>query len=154
MNKLLTTTKRPRKGLGLSSEIYSGTTNDALPTAAPTMDRPTIMPPTLLVHACNKAPSTKRMSATRITVLRPYASARIPVRGEARSAKNEVQDVIKLLSRVVRGREERSAFMEMRVEDITPVLCSVSMALLPFSVDAMRHGAKDRRNGCDILISK
>ena len=80
------------------------------------------MPPTLLVHACNRAPSINRMSATRITVLRPYASARIPVRGEARSAKNEVQDVIKLLSRVVRGREERSVFMDMRVEDITPVL--------------------------------
>jgi hypothetical protein len=62
------------------------------------------------------------MSATSITVLRPYASARIPVRGEARSAKNEVQDVIKLLSRVVRSREERSVFIDMSVEDITPVL--------------------------------
>jgi hypothetical protein len=122
MSKLLTTTSRPLKGLGLSSEIYNGTTNDALPTAAPTIDRPTIIPPTLLVHACNSAPSMKRMSATRITVLRPYVSARIPVRGEARSAKKEVQEVIKLLSRVVRGREERSVFMDMSVEDITPVL--------------------------------
>jgi len=50
INKLLTTTMRPRNGLGASSEIYSGTTNDALPTAAPTMDRPKIMPHTLVVH--------------------------------------------------------------------------------------------------------
>ena len=50
INRLLTTTMRPRNGLGASSEIYSGTTNDALPTAAPTTDRPKIMPPTLVVH--------------------------------------------------------------------------------------------------------
>jgi hypothetical protein len=44
------------------------------------------------------------------------------VRGEASSAKKEVQDVMRLLSRVVRAREERSVFMDTRVELITPVL--------------------------------
>lgn len=57
-----------------------------------------------------------------MTVLRPYASARTPVSGEASSAKKDVQDVIRLLSRVVRGRDERSVPIETRVEDMTPVL--------------------------------
>jgi hypothetical protein len=42
--------------------------------------------------------------------------------------------VMRDLSRVVRGREERSLFMEMRVEDITPVLEEVSS----FNVSSVR----------------
>lgn len=42
--------------------------------------------------------------------------------GEASSAKNEVHDVMRLLSSVVSGRDERSVPMETRVEDMTPVL--------------------------------
>ena len=44
------------------------------------------------------------------------------MRGEASRAKKEVALVMRDLSRVVRGREERSLFMDMRVEEITPVL--------------------------------
>jgi hypothetical protein len=46
----------------------------------------------------------------------------MPVSGEARRAKKEVADVISDLSRVVRRREERSVFIDIRVEDMTPVL--------------------------------
>ena len=42
--------------------------------------------------------------------------------GEARSAKKEVHDVMRLLSSVVSGREERSLPMETSVEEMTPVL--------------------------------
>lgn len=56
------------------------------------------------------------------------------MRGEARRAKKEVALVMRDLSRVVRGREERSLFMEMRVEDITPVLEEVSS----FNVSSVR----------------
>lgn len=54
--------------------------------------------------------------------LRPRESARRPEMGEARSAKKEVELVIRDLSRVVRGWWEREEFMDMRVEEITPVL--------------------------------
>lgn len=57
-----------------------------------------------------------------MTVFRPSVSARMPVSGDARSAKKEVQDVMRLLSSVVRGREERSEPTDTRVEDMTPVL--------------------------------
>jgi hypothetical protein len=80
------------------------------------------MPHTLPVQACHSAPRTKRMSAMRMTVLRPSASARTPVSGETSSAQKEVAEVIRDLSRVVRDREERSELMETRVEDMTPVL--------------------------------
>ena len=43
------------------------------------------------------------------------------MRGEASSAKREVEDVIRDLSRVVRGRES-DVWIDTRVEDITPVL--------------------------------
>jgi hypothetical protein len=46
----------------------------------------------------------------------------MPVSGEARSAKKDVDDVMRDLSRVVRGRWERDELIEIRVEDITPVL--------------------------------
>lgn len=42
--------------------------------------------------------------------------------GEARRAKKEVQEVMRLLSKVERGREERSEPTDTRVEDMTPVL--------------------------------
>ena len=57
-----------------------------------------------------------------MTFRRPKESARMPVRGDATRAKKEVQEVIRDLSRVVRGREERSEPTEIRVEDMTPVL--------------------------------
>lgn len=120
--RLDTVTSLPRIGPGLNSDMYSGTTNDALPTAAPTIERPAIIPLTLLVHACSSAPDMKRISAISMTLLRPYASANTPVSGDASRAKRDVLDVIRLLSSVVSSREERSVFMETRVEDITPVL--------------------------------
>lgn len=46
----------------------------------------------------------------------------MPVSGEKRSAKRDVLDVMRDLSRVVRGREDRAELIETRVEDITPVL--------------------------------
>jgi hypothetical protein len=122
MNKLDTVTSRPRKALGASSLIYIGTTKLALPTAAPTTLRPTIMPATVVEKACISAPATKRMSAMSMMLRRPRASARMPVSGEARSAKKDVDDVMRDLSRVVRGRWERDELIEIRVEDITPVL--------------------------------
>jgi MFS family permease len=66
--------------------------------------------------------ATKRMSAMSMMLRRPRASARMPVSGEARSAKKDVDDVMRDLSRVVRGRWERDELIEIRVEDITPVL--------------------------------
>jgi hypothetical protein len=122
MNNVDITTSLPRKGLGESSDMYNGTTKDALPTAKPTMERPMIIPQTPVVQACHEAPSIKRTSAPRTTVLRPRESARMPESGEASRAKREVQDVIRDLSSVVSGREERSEPMETSVEDITPVL--------------------------------
>lgn len=62
------------------------------------------------------------MSAISMILRRPKASASMPVSGEARSAKKDVEDVMRDLSRVVRGRWEREELMEMRVEEITPVL--------------------------------
>jgi hypothetical protein len=102
--------------------MYIGTTKLALPTAAPTTLLPTIMPHTVVENACIRAPATKRISAVSMTLRRPRASARIPVSGEARSAKKEVDDVIRDLSRVVSGRWDREVFIEINVEDITPVL--------------------------------
>lgn len=52
--------------------------------------------------------------------MRPREEARIPERGETRSAKSEVHDVIRDLSRVVRGCP-RELWMDTRVADITPV---------------------------------
>jgi hypothetical protein len=66
-----------------------------------------------------------KMSATRMTFRRPKASARMPVRGDATRAKKDVQEVIRDLSRVVRGREERSEPTEIKVDDMTPVLWGV-----------------------------
>jgi hypothetical protein len=46
------------------------------------------------------------------------------VSGDANRAKKDVDDVIKDLSRVVRGRCDKDVFIEIKVEDITPVLRS------------------------------
>jgi hypothetical protein len=56
----------------------------------------------------------------RTTRLRPSVSARMPERGEMRRANREVVDVIKDLSRVVRGAP-REELMDTRVAEITPV---------------------------------
>lgn len=57
-----------------------------------------------------------------MTDLRPRESARMPVSGEAISAKKDVADVMRDLSSVVSGLDERSEPMDTRVEEITPVL--------------------------------
>lgn len=49
-------------------------------------------------------------------------SASIPEAGLATSAKREVMEVRRDLSRVVRVREDRSVPIETRVEEMTPVL--------------------------------
>lgn len=67
------------------------------------------------------APMMKRMSASRMTHFRPRRSARMPEVGETRSAKREVHAVMRDLSRVVRGRDEREEPMETSVADMTPV---------------------------------
>lgn len=72
--------------------------------------------------ACNNAPKTKRTSATRITLLRPSLSASAPATGLAIRANKLVEDVIRLLSKVVRGRLERSEPIDTRVDEMTPVL--------------------------------
>jgi len=46
----------------------------------------------------------------------------MPVRGDATSANKDVHDVMRDLSSVVSGREERSEPTEIRVDDMTPVL--------------------------------
>jgi hypothetical protein len=84
--------------------MYIGTTKLALPTAAPTTLLPSIMPHTVVEKACINAPATNKTSAIRMMLRRPSASASIPVSGDASSAKNEVDDVMSDLSRVVRGR--------------------------------------------------
>jgi hypothetical protein len=79
--------------------------------------------------AWRRAPAMKSRDARRITGLRPVDEARRPVRGLAMSAKREVELVIRLLSRVVRGRARSEGPMEMRVEEMTPVLGGVSGGL-------------------------
>lgn len=61
------------------------------------------------------------MSEQSKTRFRPYVVARLPAIGDMKSAQSEVDAVMSDLSSVVRGREERSLWMETRVEDITPV---------------------------------
>lgn len=121
--RILKVTKPPRKVDGESSEIYSGTTKLALPTARPTILLPPIIPHTLVAIACHRAPMMKRTSATTITPFRPSLSARMPARGLAMRANRLVHEVMRLLSRFVNGRE-RSGPIDTRVEEITPVLPS------------------------------
>ena len=63
------------------------------------------------------------------------------MRGEARRAKKEVALVMRDLSSVVRGREERSLFMEMSVEDMTPVLEDVSFFEHDRSIHIAEHSS-------------
>ena len=83
---------------------YRGVIRLAAPTAKPTKLRPRIIPHTAVDIACHSAPRTNRMSAMIMTGFRPSLSPRIPARGLAISAKRLVEEVIKLLSRVVRPR--------------------------------------------------
>lgn len=128
IKRLDTVTSRPRKALGASSLMYIGTTKLALPTAAPTTLRPTIIPDTVVEKACISAPATKSMSAMRMILRRPSASARMPVSGEASSAKKDVDDVMRDLSSVVSGRCDKDELIEIKVEDITPVLQVLSQS--------------------------
>lgn len=82
---------------------------------------PIIMPITAVEAACHNAPMMKRISAIKITFLRPNLSANTPAAGLANKAHRLVQDVMRLLSRVVKGCE-RSSPIDTRVDDITPVL--------------------------------
>lgn len=115
-------TMRPRNFDGASSEMYNGTTRLAAPTARPTILLPSIMVQTLAAKDCSNAPIVNRASAIIIIHLRPSLSARMPASGLARRAKKLVLEVIRLLSRVVRERWERSEPMETKVDEITPVL--------------------------------
>jgi hypothetical protein len=80
------------------------------------------MPATDEALAWQRAPAMKRASEMRMTGLRPSASASRPEAGLARRAKTEVMLVTSDLSSVVRGRWERSLWMETRVDEMTPVL--------------------------------
>lgn len=83
---------------------------------------PTIMPHTLVAQAWPSEPTKNSTSATRMTRLRPHASASTPVTGLATSANRLVADVMSDLSSVVSERPDRSVPMLTRVLDITPVL--------------------------------
>lgn len=61
-------------------------------------------------------------SATTITRFRPSLSANIPASGLAIRANKLVDDVMKLLSVVVRSRPERSVPTDTSVDEMTPVL--------------------------------
>jgi hypothetical protein len=92
-----------------------------------------------------------------MTVRRPSTSARTPVNGEASRAKNDVDDVMSDLSRVVRERWESEESMEIRVEDITPVLRRESQYIVLLSEIAASKQGKPRRTQMryfDILISE
>lgn len=114
---------RPLKGAGESSAMYNGATKLPAPTARPTAERPTIMPGTEEVTACMTAPRMNAASARSTTRLRPRASARMPDMGEMSSAKRAVADVMRDLSRVVKGCP-RELLIETRVAEITPVSSS------------------------------
>lgn len=114
--------RRRVQGKEKGSVAYNGETRLAAPTAKPTALRPNIIPSTDPVSACHNAPRAKRPSAIRITFFRPNLSARTPANGLATNANKLVQDVMRLLSRVVRGRLDRSEPIDTRVEEITPVL--------------------------------
>lgn len=101
---------------------YSGETRLAAPTPSPTILLPIVIPSTVTVSACHNAPNPKRLSATKITDLRPNRSASIPASGLAIKANKLVQDVTRLLSSTVKGRLDRSVPTETSVEEMTPVL--------------------------------
>jgi hypothetical protein len=121
INSTFNVTNLPRNTAGASSAIYSGVTKLAAPTARPIIERPTIISHTDGANACNTAPTMNRMSAMRITRLRPSESASRPLRGEMSSAKSEVEAAMRDLSSVVSGREEREVLIETSVADMTPV---------------------------------
>ena len=113
-------TSRPLIGAGESSAIYKGAIKLPAPTARPTIDRPAIMPGTEGVTAWMTAPRMKAASARRTTRFRPRLSASIPDSGETIRAKSAVAEVMRDLSRVVKGWP-RELLIETSVADITPV---------------------------------
>lgn len=81
-----------------------------------------------------------------MTGLRPRVSAKRPVTGLASRAKKDVAEVMRDLSRVVRARDERSVLMEIRVEEITPVLGDVSERSEPVTEVIFQSTASQRAN--------
>lgn len=63
----------------------------------------------------------KSKSASRITRLRPQASARMEDSGEAIRARSEADDVMTDLSSEVSSLSERDVPIDTRVADMTPV---------------------------------
>ena len=117
----------------------------------PTTARPATMAATELLHACTAAPTAKSTSARRMTRLRPSRSARTEEKGEMRSARSEVEEVMMDLSRAVRGRAERDVPSETRVEEITPVSSVCVEVWLGMGITGggwrMGMGAYSRRGG-------
>jgi hypothetical protein len=131
---------------------YNGVTALALPTARPTILRPRIMPQIWFVKAWTKAPRANNASAPSITFRRPNLSASTPVQGLAINANRLVHDVIRLLSRVVKGRLERSVPTVTKVEEMTPVL-EVQTTVSRYLVEQWSRGTGSARVE-SILISK
>ena len=94
------------------------------PTASPTTARPAIMAGTEKEAACKSAPKVKAESARMMTFLRPRLSARTPETGEIRRAKRAVAEVMRDLSRVVKGWP-KELLIETRVDEMTPVSSEV-----------------------------
>jgi hypothetical protein len=76
---------------------------------------------TVVLHAWTTAPSTKRMSANRMTFLRPKRSAKPDESGETMSARRAVDDVMMDLSIELSARCDSESPIETRVADMTPV---------------------------------
>ena len=79
-------------------------------------------PPYSTSDGLDTAPNANRISATSMTLRRPYLSARTPIKGLAINANRLVHDVMRLSSSVVNGRLDRSEPIVTRVEEMTPVL--------------------------------
>lgn len=71
-------TTTPLTSMGLISERYMGTTNEAMPTPKPVTTLPTIRIGMVGARAMMSAPAVKRMSAKITTGLRPTESERGP----------------------------------------------------------------------------
>jgi hypothetical protein len=86
----------------------------------------------VLLSACTTAPMTNRTSATSITRFRPKASARMDEKGDTRSAKRAVEEVMIDLSVDVSSRPDRDVPMDTSVAEMTPVSSeSISPYFLP-----------------------
>lgn len=121
INTTVVVTRRPLCAAGASSAMYSGTTKLAPPTAAPTMERPATMLTTVVLPAWSRAPVMKRISATRMTRLRPRESASSEANGEMSRADSEVHEVMMDLSSEVSVLPESEVPIDTRVAEMTPV---------------------------------